>query len=193
MIRGCAPQRQIFPCRNWIISEDVGLGFACRSATLLMIIPGVQKAHWKAPASRKACCTGCRRPSFSSPSMVVIDFPTPALTWTWQERRGAPSIKTVHAPHCPSPQPYLLPVRPSSSRSTVNREVSGGYRTGNLLPFTSSSISAGILPPFLQQTLACSASPREVDVNGGRAAARSLSRAMKSFHRLKWRHYCEVH
>src|SRR6266852_437996 len=170
-MRGCVPQRQIFPCRNWMISEDVGLGFACRSATLLMIIPGVQKAHWKAPASRKACCTGCRRPSFSSPSMVVIDFPTPALTGTWHERRGAPPIRTVHAPHCPSPQPYLLPVRASSSRSTVNREVSGRYRTEHLLPFTSSSISAGIPPPFLQQTLARSARPCEVDVHSGKAAA----------------------
>src|SRR6266849_9619465 len=146
-MRGCVPQRQIFPCRNWIISEDVGLGFECRSATLLMIIPGVQNAHWKASASRKACCTGCRRPSFCSPSMVVIDFPTPALTGTWHERRGAPPIRTVHAPHCPSPQPYLLPVKPSSSRKTSNRGVSGGYLTGYRLSLTSISIGFAMIPP----------------------------------------------
>ena len=37
-----------------------------------MIIPEVQYAHWNAPASRNACCTGCKRPSFSKPSIVVI-------------------------------------------------------------------------------------------------------------------------
>src|SRR6266849_5462321 len=115
--------------------------------TLLMIIPGVQYAHWNAPASRKACCTGCRRPSFSSPSIVVIGLPAAALTAIWHDLRGTPPISTVQAPHWPSPQPYLLPVRPSSSRSTYNSGVSGSYRTGYFLPLTSISIKFAMIPP----------------------------------------------
>src|SRR5229473_3429637 len=96
-----------------------------------------------------ACCTGCSRPSFSRPSMVVTGLPTAALTGIWQERRGAPPISTVQAPHWPSPQPYLLPVKPSSSRRTYSRGVSGSYCTGYRLPFTSISIALGIVSPIL--------------------------------------------
>src|SRR5712691_8501817 len=148
-MRGCVPQRQILPCKNWIISAELGLVLLCRSPTLLMIIPVVQYAHWNAPASRKACCTGCRCPSFSRPSMVVTGLPTAALTGIWQERRGIPPISTVQAPHWPSPQPYLLPVKPSSSRRTYSRGVSGSYCTGYRLPFTSISIALGIVSPIL--------------------------------------------
>ena len=41
------------------------------------------------------------------------------------ERRAIPSTHTVHAPHCPSPQPYLLPVRSKSSRNTLSSIRSG--------------------------------------------------------------------
>ncbi len=50
--------------------------------------------------------------------MVVICLPATADTRVMQERTGAPSIKTVQAPHWPSPHPYLVPVSSSSSRST---------------------------------------------------------------------------
>src|SRR6266700_7775762 len=79
--------------------------------------------------------------------MVVMGFDATALTGIWHERRGAPPIRTVHAPHCPSPQPYLLPVRPSSSRKTFNRGVSGAYLTGYRLSLTSSSIGFAMIPP----------------------------------------------
>src|SRR5882757_394512 len=111
-MRGCVPQRHMLPCNDCAISAADGVGFFCSSATLLMIMPEVQYAHWKAPASRNASCTGCSAPSFSSPSMVVMDFPAASPTGNKHERLGVPSTSTVHAPHCPSPQPYLLPVSP---------------------------------------------------------------------------------
>src|SRR5216683_4331383 len=147
MMRGCVPQRHKLPCKYCTISAGLGLAFVCSRPTLLMIIPVVQKAHWNAPASRNACCTGCNRPSFSRPSIVTTGFPTAALAGIWHERRGAPPIRTVHAPHCPSPQPYLLPVKPSSSRKTFNRGVSGGYLTRCRLSLTSISIGFAMIPP----------------------------------------------
>src|SRR5882672_3553507 len=60
---------------------------------------------------------------------------------------GASPIKTIHAPQCPSPQPYLLPVRPSLSRRTVKSDASGGQLTKYCLPLTSSSIDFVIVPP----------------------------------------------
>src|SRR5947208_16853227 len=68
--------------------------------------------------------------------MVVMDFAAAALTGIWHERRGAPPISTVQAPHAPSPQPYLAPVRPSSSRSTISRLRSGCGSTSCDRPLT---------------------------------------------------------
>ncbi len=46
--------------------------------------------------------------------MVVIALPASVPGAATHERTARPSTSTVHAPHCPSPQPYLLPVRSSS-------------------------------------------------------------------------------
>src|SRR4029450_6186913 len=53
-----------------------------------------------------------------------------------QERVAWPSTSTVHAPHCPSPQPYLLPVRPSSYRSTERRLSAASPSTSCVVPLT---------------------------------------------------------
>ena len=50
--------------------------------------------------------------------MVVIGLPATLEAAVTHERVGAPSTRTVQAPHWPSPQPYLLPVNPKSSRRT---------------------------------------------------------------------------
>ena len=61
--------------------------------------------------------------------MVVIFLPSTAATGIAQERIAAPSICTVHAPHCATPQPYLVPVRPTCSRSTQSSGVLGSTST----------------------------------------------------------------
>ncbi len=68
--------------------------------------------------------------------MVVIFLPTAALTGMPQERTGTPSMCTVQAPHCATPQPYLVPVRPTCSRSTHRSGVSASTSTECSLPFT---------------------------------------------------------
>ena len=57
--------------------------------------------------------------------MVVIGLPATPVARVMQDRVGTPSIRTVQAPHWPSPQPYLLPVNPKSSRSTQRSMRSG--------------------------------------------------------------------
>src|SRR5687768_2322662 len=88
-----------------------------------------------------ACCSGCSRPPRSSPSIVVTALPAAFATGVWQARTARPSTSTVHAPHWPSPQPYLLPVSASSSRSTLRRLRSPATSTRWRRPFTSSSIT----------------------------------------------------
>ena len=48
--------------------------------------------------------------SSSKPSSVVISAPFAATAKVMQERAGAPSISTVHAPHTPCSQPIWVAV-----------------------------------------------------------------------------------
>src|SRR5437867_10166547 len=68
--------------------------------------------------------------------MVVIGLPCTAASRVRHERTGRPSTSTVQAPHWPSPQPYLVPVRSSSSRRTARRVVSGSTSTSLGWPLT---------------------------------------------------------
>ena len=81
------------------------------------IMPGVQKPHCTAPFSTKALrrrCAPLRRPGpRSSPARGRRNRAANIR----QELTDAPSTRMVQAPHSPSPQPYLVPVRPSTSRS----------------------------------------------------------------------------
>src|SRR5947208_9899482 len=61
--------------------------------------------------------------------MVVICLPSAALTGSEHERVATPLMCTVQAPHCAMPQPYLVPVIPSESRSTQSKGVSGSTST----------------------------------------------------------------
>ena len=60
-----------------------------------------------------------------SASMVSTCLFATELTGNVQERTGAPSTCTVQAPQSDMPQPNLVPRKPSSSRSTQSRGISG--------------------------------------------------------------------
>src|SRR5579863_3058148 len=68
--------------------------------------------------------------------MVVTCFPAARDTGVLQERTGRPSRCTVQAPHCATPQPYFVPVRPRCSRKTQSRGVEGSTSTCTLRLFT---------------------------------------------------------
>ncbi len=95
-----------------------GCGLRARRACADISWPGMQKPHWAAPWSRKACCSGLRCPSVANPSTVRISDPSASAASIRQEFTVRPSTMTVQAPHSPTTQHSLVPVRPRSSRST---------------------------------------------------------------------------
>ena len=57
--------------------------------------------------------------------VVVTFLPVTSPTATEHDRTASLSTCTVQAPHCAMPQPNLVPVRPSSSRSAHKSGASG--------------------------------------------------------------------
>src|SRR5262249_9658215 len=70
------------------------------------------------------------------PSIVVTGRLPTAPTDRRHERTGLPSICTVQVPHCAMPQPYLVPVMPSTSRNTQSSGVPPSTSTSCLVPLT---------------------------------------------------------
>src|SRR5439155_12710211 len=79
--------------------------------------------------------TACAR-FLERPSIVVTRLPATAATGSTQVRVATPSRWTVQAPHWAMPQPNLVPVSPSVSRSTQRSGVSGVTLTVSRLPLT---------------------------------------------------------
>src|SRR6202040_1963015 len=67
--------------------------------------------------------------------VVIADVPMPS-TGVMQERVATPSMCTVQAPHSAMPQPNLVPVMPSTSRSTHSSGVSPSTSTDLTVPLT---------------------------------------------------------
>src|SRR5215470_16294078 len=80
--------------------------------------------------------------------MVVIDLPAAADRAILHDRVARPSMRTVQAPHCAMPQPYLVPVSFSESRSTHSNGVSGSTSTLWAMPFYAPS-------PGLRKKMLC--------------------------------------
>ena len=74
--------------------------------------------------------------------MVTIFRFSTAEIGVMHERTACPSTCTVQAPQSAMPQPNLLPVSPSSSRSVHSSGVSPGTSTFWRLPLMSSAIIA---------------------------------------------------
>jgi hypothetical protein len=72
---------------------------------------------------------------------MVVTAPATSPTDVMQERTAAPSICTVQAPHCATPQPYFVPVRPITSRITHSRGISAGTSTAYAVLLTVSLIA----------------------------------------------------
>src|SRR4029079_11246257 len=70
--------------------------------------------------------------------------PEARATCVMQERTGCPSSRTVQAPHWPSPQPYLLPVRCRSFRNTDSKLAVASTSTVIFLPLTFRSLTLAI-------------------------------------------------
>src|SRR5262252_236101 len=116
------------------MSLSVGFGFFARSAAAAMICPDWQYPHCGTSIAAHAFCTGCEL-SRDRPSMVtILSVGLIALTGIEQERTTLPFRCTEQAPHCATPHPYLVPVRPTCSRITHNSGVPGSTCTSLVLP-----------------------------------------------------------
>jgi hypothetical protein len=78
--------------------------------------------------------------------MVVTALAPTRASEVTHERMATPSMCTVHAPHWATPQPYLVPTRPSTSRSTHSRGVSGSASTVWTWPLTLRLVAMLSLP-----------------------------------------------
>ena len=88
-----------------------------------MMMPGVQKPHWLAPAATKADDQRSRTAG-GAPSSVVTARPATRRTGVTQATLGRPSTQTVQHPHWPCGlQPSLTEKQPNSSRSASRREI----------------------------------------------------------------------
>src|SRR5215468_1926380 len=91
--------------------------------------------------------------------MVVIDLPVAADRATLHDRAARPSMRTVQAPHWAMPQPYLVPVSFSESRSTHSNGVSGSTATLWAMPLTISEIDIAASPYAADCGFACARWP----------------------------------
>src|SRR5215467_2300382 len=92
------------------------------NATADMIWPDVQYPHWYPSHAKNAACRGCKLSGVPRPSMVVISSPSCITASVRHEFTRLPFTCTVHAPHCPWSQPFLVPVNWSRSRSISNSD-----------------------------------------------------------------------
>ena len=63
-----------------------------------MIIPGVQKPHWRPWRSQNPSCTGCSSPFWAKPSIVVMVAPSACTASIEHDLVLTPFIRTVQAP-----------------------------------------------------------------------------------------------
>ena len=110
-----------------------------------MSIPGVHSPHCAPPISWNACWSGESGPSPASPSTVTTSWPStwPTGTRPGSRRRARRRRSTAHAPHSPSPQPSLVPVRPRSRRRTSSRRRPPAGAAATSAPLTRKRSVAG--------------------------------------------------
>ena len=123
IIWGWVPQRQRLSARASHSISLSGSGFASSRAYAVIIIPGIQYPHWAAFSLTKDSWIGCNLPAVPRPSIVVIVQFENEDIGLLQENTAFPSTITLHAPHCSSPHPSLVPFRPRSFLSTYIRGV----------------------------------------------------------------------
>src|SRR6476659_10735764 len=66
--------------------------------------------------------------------VTILSLAFTAESGIEQERCTSPLMCTEQAPHCATPQPYLVPVSPTCSRITQSRGVSLSTSTSRTLP-----------------------------------------------------------
>src|SRR5262245_919914 len=122
------PHRQTLPDMAASMSSSVGFGVSFSSAAADMIWPDWQP-HCTTSSSSHVFCKAAPCGVWPIASIVVIALSPMLSTVVMQVRVAAPSTCMVQAPHSAWPQPNLVPVMPSTSRSTHSSGVSPSTST----------------------------------------------------------------
>src|SRR6185312_15090306 len=101
--------RQMLPFMALSMSASVGRGILARSADADISWPAWQYPHCGTSSSSHARCS-LVEPSGDNPSIVVTSAFVSDDARRWHERVATPLMCTVHAPHCPTPQPNFVPL-----------------------------------------------------------------------------------
>src|ERR1700694_2143138 len=101
-----------------------------------IIIPGVQKPHWRPCSSMKPCWMGSRSPLLASPSTVRISRPSAIAASTVQDLTASPSMLTTQAPQLLVSQAQWVPVRPRWSRRKCTSSSRGSTSRDTCSPLT---------------------------------------------------------
>ena len=94
----------------------------------------MQKPHCTAPLSRNAAWSGESTPPSARPSTVRISEPSASTARTRQESTVRPSTITVQAPHSPTRQHSLAPVRAEVVAQDVEQRVVRGHADRATVP-----------------------------------------------------------
>src|SRR6185295_9473290 len=137
------------------MSSRDGRALRSSSWTPAMIIPGVQKPHWRPWHSQNPCWTGWRSPFFASPSMVVTSAPSAWTASIVHDFTAWPSTSTVHAPQREVSQPTWVPVSPQTSRRNWTSRSRGSTSRSVLVPLTRTVIFIRKSLKAAAETLLC--------------------------------------
>src|SRR5438093_5965438 len=124
------------------------------NATADMIWPDVQYPHWYPSHATNADCMGCKLSGVPRPSIVVISSPSCITARVRHEVTRLPFTCTVHAPHCPWSQPFLVPLKWTHSRSRSSSDV----RTSTLIA-CGAPLTVKVIVVSNEISVACIASP----------------------------------
>ena len=105
-----------------------------------MIMPGVQKPHWRPCFSQNAVWIGWSSSPSARPSMVLMVGPSAWTASIVHDLTARPSTWTVQAPHWLVSQPTWVPVRSRSSRSTWTRSRLGSTSSSRGVPLTTNEM-----------------------------------------------------
>ena len=87
-----------------------------------MIIPGVQKPHWRPCWSQNACWSGWSVAPSAMPSIVLISAPSAWTASIVHDLALSPLTWTVHAPQLLVSQPMCVPGQPEDVAEEVDEE-----------------------------------------------------------------------
>ena len=130
------PHRHTRLWNAFLISASRGIRILSSSVLAVITQPFRQYPHWKACSSMNAFCTGWDFRVVPAPRALRFPCPPLAIPPVRHDRTARFPPCTVHAPHCPSPQPNRGLFISRSSRSTYSRGQSGSTSTSCGRPFT---------------------------------------------------------